>query len=179
MSERNIWFTSDTHFGHRNIIEYCRPQYASLEDMEADLIQRWNETVGSQDLVYHLGDFAWKPGDAIRVRPQLNGTIRLIVGNHDDIVALSKAGLFQRIDLWRQFRDEGFTASHFPMRFDQLRHSAANLHGHVHGDLRNLEPFHFDASVESTNYRPVAYEDITAWASRLRPSPSTSGGTDD
>lgn len=162
---RDVWFISDTHFGHRNIITYCRPQYASLEVMEGDLVERWNQTVKPQDLVYHLGDFAWKAADAIRVRPLLNGTIRLVVGNHDDIVAYAKAGLFQRIDMWRQFRDHGFTASHVPMRREQIRHGAFNLHGHVHGDMSGLEDFHFDASVESIDYKPIHFDEVVAVAS--------------
>lgn len=161
---RNTWFISDTHFGHNNIITYCRPQFSSLDEMEDVIITNWNETVGSQDLVYHLGDFAWKASDAERVRPKLNGTIRLVVGNHDDIVGYAKAGLFQRIDMWRQFRDLNFTASHVPLRFDQLRHSTFNLHGHVHGNLDGLEGFHRDMSVESIDFTPVHLDEIAAWA---------------
>lgn len=161
---RNVWFISDTHFGHANIIKYCRSHFASLADMEGHIIALWNETVKPQDLVYHLGDFAWKTEDAKRVRPLLNGSIRLIVGNHDDIPSLAAAGLFQRIYLWRQFSDEGFTASHIPMRRDQLRHGAMNLHGHVHGNLEGLEGFHRDMSVESIGYAPVHFDDVAAWA---------------
>ncbi|EHJ97747.1 metallophosphoesterase [Agrobacterium tumefaciens] len=164
MSRRNIWFISDTHFGHNNIIGYCRPHFSSVDEMESAIIENWNNAVRPDDLVYHLGDFAWKTADAKRVRPLLNGAIRLIVGNHDDIPSLAPAGLFQRIYLWKQFRDLGFTASHIPMRFDQLRHGAKNLHGHVHGDLTGLEPFHRDVSVESIGYKPVHMDEIVAWA---------------
>ena len=160
----NIWFTSDTHFGHSNIIPYCRPQFSSVEEMEETIIDRWNAVVRKDDRVYHLGDFAWKPADAKRVRHRLNGTIRLIVGNHDDIPALAAAGLFQRIYLWRQFREHGFTASHIPMRLDQLRHGSKNLHGHVHGNLEGLEDFHRDMSVESTGFQPVHLDEIASWA---------------
>lgn len=165
MTTRDIWFISDTHFGHGNIIGYCRPHFSSVEEMEATIIDNWNAAVKPQDLVYHLGDFAWKTSDAKRVRPLLNGAIRLIVGNHDDISALAAAGLFQRIYLWKQFRDLGFTASHIPMRFDQLRHGAKNLHGHVHGDLTGLEDFHRDMSVESIGFKPIHYDEIARWAS--------------
>jgi calcineurin-like phosphoesterase family protein len=164
MTTRDVWFISDTHFGHNNIITYCRPQYSSVEEMEDTIITNWNAAIKPQDLVYHLGDFAWKTSDAKRVRPLLNGSIRLIVGNHDDIPSLAAAGLFQRIYLWKQFRDEGFTASHIPMRFEQLRHSAKNLHGHVHGNLDGLEHFHRDMSVESIGFAPVHYEDVALWA---------------
>lgn len=52
------WLTSDTHFGHENIIRYCSRSYASLREMDYDMARRWNERVGPADLVYHLGDFA-------------------------------------------------------------------------------------------------------------------------
>ncbi|MBB4235071.1 metallophosphoesterase [Rhizobium esperanzae] len=164
MTARNVWFISDTHFGHNNIITYCRPQFSSVGEMEEVIIENWNSAVKPQDLVYHLGDFAWKTEDAKRVRPKLNGAIRLIVGNHDDIPSLAAAGIFQRIALWRQFRDEGFTASHIPMRFDQLRHGTKNLHGHVHGNLEGLEGFHRDMSVESIGFMPVHFDDVALWA---------------
>lgn len=164
MNRRRVWFTSDTHFGHNNIIGYCRPQFSSVDEMEECIIDRWNSTVAPQDLVYHLGDFAWKTEDAKRVRPKLNGSIRLIVGNHDDIPSLAAAGIFQRIELWRQFREIGLTASHIPMRIDQLRHGAKNLHGHVHGNVEGLEAFHRDVSVESIDFTPVNFDEIAAWA---------------
>lgn len=165
---RDVWFISDTHFGHCNIVGYCRPEFADLTSMEETIIERWNATVKPQDLVYHLGDFAWTTKDAIRVRPKLNGSIRLIVGNHDDIPGLAAAGLFQRIEMWRQFRDHGFTATHLPMRFDQLRHGRANLHGHVHGTVGGLESFHRDVSVESIDYRPIHFDVIAAWAATMQ-----------
>lgn len=173
---RDIWFISDTHFGHDNVIQYCRPQFVTMAQMEDVIIARWNAKVKPQDLVYHLGDFAWTTKDAKRVRPMLNGTIRLIVGNHDDIPSIAAAGLFQRIYLWKQFRDLGFTASHIPMRLDQLRHSSMNLHGHVHGNLDGLEPFHRDVSVESTDFRPVHIDEIAAWAAQIRPAPVSDSG---
>lgn len=164
---RRIWFTSDTHFGHESIIRHCRPEFSSVEEMDETLIENWNTSVRLDDLVYHLGDFAWKVQDAKRVRPRLNGTIRLMVGNHDNVPALAATGMFQRIQLWRHFESIGMTATHVPLRADQTRHGIACLHGHVHGKVSGLEYFHRDVSVESTNYRPVPYDDVAAWAARI------------
>ncbi len=55
----NIFFTSDTHFGHKDIIDYYKRPYASVEEMDAALEKNWNETVKPNDKVYHLGDFAF------------------------------------------------------------------------------------------------------------------------
>jgi calcineurin-like phosphoesterase family protein len=80
----HTWLTSDTHFGHENIIRYCGRPYRTLGEMDYDMARRWNERVGVDDLVYHLGDFAM--GDPERwpdYRAQLHGRIILVRGNHD------------------------------------------------------------------------------------------------
>lgn len=161
---REIWFVSDTHFGHERIIEYCRPQFLNVHEMNVHMIQQWNSVVGDQDLVYHLGDFAWKTSVAKEIRPLLNGTIRLIVGNHDDIPSLAATGMFQRMSLWRHFEDIGVTATHVPLRLDQLRHGPCNLHGHVHGKTDSLDGWQRDVSVESVGYTPVNRDVVAEWA---------------
>lgn len=78
-------FTSDHHFGHSNILRHCavtRP-YASVEEMEADYIERWNSVVSDTDEVWYLGDFSMTPTVLARVMPQLNGFKHLVIGNHD------------------------------------------------------------------------------------------------
>lgn len=80
----NVWFTSDTHFNHSKIIEYCYRPYSSVEEMNRDLIARWNARVKPGDIVYHLGDVAL--GQFTELPPiiaQLNGDIELSLGNHD------------------------------------------------------------------------------------------------
>lgn len=83
MSQK-IWFTSDQHFGHRRIIEYCKRPFASVEEMNDQLIQRHNALVQPDDRVYHLGDFALMTGPKIKgIVQSLNGQHVLIKGNHD------------------------------------------------------------------------------------------------
>ena len=53
-----IFFTADTHWGHRNIIRYCQRPFADVDEMNEALITNWNSTVGKDDIVFHLGDFA-------------------------------------------------------------------------------------------------------------------------
>lgn len=71
---------SDTHFGHANIIRYCRRPYRDAKEMDEDLIRRWNRTVAPDDTVYHFGDVSFNPK---RYLGRLNGKIILIQGNHD------------------------------------------------------------------------------------------------
>ncbi len=87
MSE--VFFTADTHFGHRMLVEKGhRPQYSTVAEMDADLIERWNATVRPGDVVWHLGDFGL--GGMVYFLPivaKLHGTIHLIAGNHDHVWA--------------------------------------------------------------------------------------------
>jgi calcineurin-like phosphoesterase family protein len=79
-----IFLTSDTHFGHENIIKYCKRPFANAKQMDDALIANWNEVVGPEDVVWHLGDFAlcddWRKREILC---SLNGVKKLILGNHD------------------------------------------------------------------------------------------------
>ena len=89
MSESKIWFCADTHFNHANILKYCpgREKLGStIEEMNVELIRRWNAVVADEDTVFFLGDFAFERKglpcfDELLAR--LNGTLILIAGNHD------------------------------------------------------------------------------------------------
>ena len=74
-----LYFTSDQHFGHENIVKYCARPYTSAEEMDADLIERWNSVVGLSDIVYQLADFSLgNKHQVIKYISQLNGRIRLL-----------------------------------------------------------------------------------------------------
>ena len=73
-----IYFTSDTHFGHANIIKYCKRPFANVDEMNIALVAAWNAKVKPEDTVYHLGDVTFKRLDMV---PLLNGTKILIRGN--------------------------------------------------------------------------------------------------
>lgn len=82
----NIWFTSDIHVSHNNIIKYCpwnRP-WDNVEEMDEALINMWNGVVGPEDTVFFMGDFSLNFNRVLEVLPQLNGgTLNLVPGNHD------------------------------------------------------------------------------------------------
>lgn len=79
-----IYFTSDLHFGHANVIPYCNRPFASLDEMHTYLINLWNKTVKPEDTVYVLGDFGINPKYSTIFRPMLLGKHHLILGNHDN-----------------------------------------------------------------------------------------------
>ena len=75
---KNIWFTSDTHFGHGNIIKSCNRPFASIEEMDQTIIENWNKLIKPQDEVFHLGDFSYGDASSIEsVLKKLNGKINL------------------------------------------------------------------------------------------------------
>lgn len=77
-----IWFTSDTHFGHDNIIRYCKRGFKNIEEMDKKLIQTINSRVKKGDKVFHLGDFCFK-NKAVNYLDKLNGQYIIVCGNHD------------------------------------------------------------------------------------------------
>ena len=97
-----IFFTADTHFFHRRIVDYCDRPFRTLDGhpdvkaMNEALIEQWNAAVRPQDVVYHLGDFGFGSPDKLHeVRRVLNGKMILIRGNHD-----------HKIDKWILANDE-------------------------------------------------------------------------
>jgi calcineurin-like phosphoesterase family protein len=80
--DMKIWFTADTHFGHSNIIKHCSRPFADADEMDAALITTWNAVIQPKDIVWHLGDFAFRsaknPGDYLK---KLYGAKQLVVGN--------------------------------------------------------------------------------------------------
>src|SRR5689334_18170901 len=79
-----IFFTSDTHFGHANIIKYCNRPHKDVYEMNQDIVTLWNHVVPEDGIVFHLGDFALADSKTIRhVYDSLHGKKYLLWGNHD------------------------------------------------------------------------------------------------
>lgn len=163
----NIWFTSDTHFGHANFLTFqdvdgavIRP-FASVDEMDELIIERWNSVVRDGDKIYHLGDVCFNKSRFSDIMGRLKGSKRLILGNHDDIKRFRMYEHFKKIALWRIFKEHDFVASHVPLARDQFRKVGFNLHGHVH---EKPEPSnrHICVCVERTDYTPVHMDEILA-----------------
>jgi calcineurin-like phosphoesterase family protein len=81
----SLFLSSDHHFGHAAILKY-REGYSSLEEMNEDLVARWNDTVSPEDTVYYLGDLVMgQRADTLQWVSRLNGLIYLVPGNHDHV----------------------------------------------------------------------------------------------
>jgi len=157
----DIWFTSDTHYSHANIIRFCKRPFEDVEAMNEALIANHNECVKPGDTVYHLGDFAWTNHASVFYR--LNGNKLLLLGNHDwkrlrelkklpwgwikDVYNLRVAGT----KIWlNHFAQRAWPAGH---------HGAIHLYGHSHGSLPDFGRS-TDVGVDAWDYKPVHLDTI-------------------
>jgi calcineurin-like phosphoesterase family protein len=174
-----IWFSSDHHFFHNNILKYCSRPFESVEAMNDALVANWNSAVKPDDHVYHLGDFCFgnvekwnwclEPG-------RLNGHIHLILGNHDPERVFRDGTFIERfdsIDYQKILIIEGWTVilNHFPFASfsNNYDHKVMQLLGHIHsspGDIGNVLPEgyklqwnQYDVGVDNNNYTPISWSD--------------------
>lgn len=175
----NIWFTSDSHFFHENILKFTdnagariRPAYSTVDEMNWDMVERWNAVVKPQDKVWHLGDVAFKTTERAEALDDLLGKLhghkRMLVGNHDNLKSPALLRHFEKIELWKGFSKEGFTCSHIPLRLDSLRDGTVNVHGHTHQNLMP-ERGYVNVCVETRNFTPVHMDEIKADVRRAAP----------
>lgn len=156
-----VFFTSDTHFGdHRTINIWKRP-FAGVAEMDAALIASWSAAVGTEDEVWHLGDFARKSADAEAVLARLPGTKHLVRGNNDPDGTVRAAG-WASVQDYAELELEGrrLVLCHYPFRSWNGQHKGAvNLHGHSHGRLKPM-PRQIDIGVDAWGWRPVTLAEL-------------------
>jgi len=175
-----IFFTSDTHFGHSNIIKFCDRPFKDIEEMDYKLIEAWNKKVPADGLVFHLGDFAWGGYEFWKkIREQLNGDIILIKGNHDqkNMSTTAEQELFKHATWQMLIEVEGrkLWLNHFPFLcyagvYREPKKLVYQCYGHVHSgpdkkgqDLPRLVhtyPMQYDVGVDNNNYEPISWEEL-------------------
>lgn len=145
-----LWFTADTHFGHANIIAYCRRPFATVRDMNEHVVRAWNTTVKPDDYVVHLGDVMMGLiDDAAPVLARLNGHKLVILGNHD---TPARQRLFAELN-WRMAAVLVAARVCFQHPPIEGEHSyKLVVHGHAHGTAM-LRPKHFDVGVDVGNWQ--------------------------
>ena len=170
-----IWFISDTHWGHKNILRYSNRNFANVDEMNAKLIENWNAVVKPTDTVYHLGDVAFMPWrDFLQTMHSLNGHKHLILGNHDKMIIenwdkLLNQKIFDSIQYYYELKHnkQKFVLFHFGQRvWNKSHHGSIHLYGHSHGSL----PPHgksvdvgVDAKFITEEYRPVSIDEVIAY----------------
>jgi calcineurin-like phosphoesterase family protein len=169
----SVFLVSDTHFGHAGVCRFLREDGTKLrpwdnpDDMDEEMIRRWNDTVRPNDKVYHLGDVVINR-KALKTLHRLNGDKVLIRGNHD---------IFRDDEYREHFRElrayhvmNGMILSHIPLHTDSLARFGTNIHGHLHANRVMTRDFFSDESeidtryhcvcVEQTDFAPILFEDV-------------------
>lgn len=169
-----IFITSDTHFGHDREFLYGPRGFKSVQEADAEIIRRWNEVVGPEDTVYHLGDVMLNDNEnGMNCLRQLNGHIKLIRGNHD---TNSRMKLYETLDNvevlgWAEvikYKKYSFYLSHHPTLTSNLDDMSPlgmrmlNLFGHTHQQTKFHEgkPFMYHVGLDSHNCYPVLLDDV-------------------
>ena len=148
------------HFGHKNILDYCKRPFNSIIDMDETLVANWNKTVNRNDTVYHLGDWAFDNYERIG---QLNGHIISLPGNHDHerVKKLQPyVTLYDNEVLYLKINPSlRFVLCHYP--FDSWRRNYIyHLHGHTHGTA-GVRHNRLDVGIDSTKmYRPLHLDEV-------------------
>ncbi|MGN1210803.1 MAG: metallophosphoesterase [Candidatus Cryptobacteroides sp.] len=167
-----ILFTSDLHFGHRNIIRHCNRPFYYVEEMDEFLIDKWNKKVGKNDTVYVLGDLMFRnekaPEEYLR---RLKGKKYLITGNHDRdwVKKCDLSEWFESVNRL-DFISDGkrqMALCHFPMMSWPHMTRCYMVHGHIHNDttaeywplIRN-NPLMLNAGVDINGFEPVTFEEM-------------------
>ena len=168
----NTWFTSDTHFYHKNIVEFqpeTRGGYTTCEEMSEKLIENWNKDVKPDDMVYHVGDFCF--GGLQRVVetiPRLNGRITLVLGNHDHHVR-NKPYLSEQFHNVTQYLERKICGQHMILfhnptwSWNHMEHGSWHIHGHVHGHAQNIPGKIMDVGIDTrTDLRLYHFDEVKA-----------------
>lgn len=157
------WFTSDTHWGHKNIIRHCDRPFSSIEEMDELLIQNWNAHIEDNTTIYHLGDFSFRASVdyAQEVLGRLNGRIHLVVGNHDhkDVLKFSRWESVSNLKSIK-YHKQKIILCHYAMRsWDGKHRGSWHLFGHSHGQLMDRGKA-TDVGVDCWDYRPVSFWEL-------------------
>ena len=176
-----VFFTSDLHLGHRNIIQLCNRPFSSIDEMDQRFIEKWNEKVTDADTVYILGDLMFRngkpPEEYLR---QLRGKKHLIIGNHDR-AWIKKCDLsfwFESTSnlLYTTDGKHQLTLCHYPMMSWPHMVRCYMVHGHIHTNtdakywpLIQKNPLMLNAGVDINNFEPVTFDEMVENNNRHKP----------
>lgn len=180
-----IYYISDLHFGHKNIIKMDGRPFSSIEEMDEHLIQLWNERLTDEDDIYIVGDFAFRNGNtAAWYLGRLKGRKHLVIGNHDRLTIQDRKAMefFSSVEKMESVIDNGRKVSlcHFPVaEWNGKRRGGYHVYGHLHGRRDEVYEFmsRFDRALNAgcmiNGYRPVTLGELIENNLRFR---SESGG---
>lgn len=166
-----IFFTADTHFGHKNILKLCDRPFETIEEMNEKMIGNWNDRVSGMDTVYIVGDMFFRCSDAEVILKRLKGKKKLIVGNHDSswINKVDLKRYFVSVDNLLEISDgkHALTICHYPLLTWKHAQKSYMVHGHIHADtsadyfpLICNRPNVLNAGVDINGFMPVTFDEL-------------------
>ena len=170
------FFTSDTHFFHKNIIRLSNRPFADVKEMHDTIVNNWNRVVLPEDEVYHIGDFSFgSRKQTHEILDRLMGKVHLVYGNHDQVVRKNKE-LQDRFVWCKEIHElkipdenahrgeQKIVLCHYAMRvWNKSHHGAWHLYGHSHGSLpEDPNALSFDVGVDPNGFKLVDLDDVAA-----------------
>ena len=164
-----IYYTSDLHLFHDNAIRLCSRPYINVDEMNMELIQKWNAKVKKDDDVYILGDMFFKYKDIQQVTnilKLLNGKKHLVRGNHDKFLnAINYKDYFEEVVYYKEISDNNrmVILFHYPIEeWNGFYRNSYMLYGHVHGNEENIKkhPRKFNVSVDVNDFEPKTLDEL-------------------
>lgn len=185
IEHQNIFFTSDYHIGHNNVIRFDNRPFENLHEMHEVMIEKWNSVVNDDSIIFYLGDYIYK-GDVATAKwfsSQIKGRVHFLMGNHDRYKNITSLKRFEKIygddttlgGATIQVRDQdckdgwqSIVMCHYPiLSWNKQHHSSWHIHGHCHQNLYNnpnMKWFYdnkvIDAGCNGWDYTPISYQKV-------------------
>jgi calcineurin-like phosphoesterase family protein len=181
-----IWFSSDHHFHHANIIKYADRPFADPAEMNHFIVKQHNAYVQPSDHWYCLGDVTMErdnQGRGLHILDGMHGHKRLIMGNHDHYHVKHYLKYFEKVMAMQRMDDLWFM--HVPCHPSNVGRCSGIVHGHIHQNpspppavsnwvdkdtgaaMRRIVPY-LNISLEATGYRPLSLDEIREKVKELR-----------
>lgn len=180
----DMWFLSDLHLGHeKTCTEFKKPDgvtplrpFANADEMNEAIIDRWNALVKPQDKAYLLGDIVITKRN-LHLVGRLNGSKRLIRGNHDVFKTTEYLEYFKEVYGVRVMPEHRLALTHVPIHTSEVDRFGWNVHGHLHAKqvphprwprlMNKTDPRYINVCVEQTNFTPLHLDQVLAMRKAL------------
>ena len=170
LNSEKLFFTSDLHFNHKNIIKFCNRPYENIDEMNNGIIDNWNSVVPKDGIVLLLGDVSWKgKNETEHLLDQLNGTVYFIEGNHDpEWVSKHYENSYDTLLVKLTDNEDGYEydlhLSHYPLlEWYRSQNGGIHLHGHCHGSNDVIDSTNYqrlDVGLDSHDMFPISWDKI-------------------
>lgn len=182
-NRKPIFFTSDWHIGHENILKYDERPYKDLTEMYVSLIKNYNATVPKDGICYFLGDWGtWDKEASQIILSQLNGTKVLILGNHDGSLGMMYNLGFNLVlnSATIIIANQRITMSHMPLvdlekrvkdpwKYSVTNENQFHLHGHCHSSPKEkFRDKQFDVGLKGNKYKPVSISEVESFIMKYK-----------